>query len=363
MMGSTRLAVGLMSGTSMDGVDAALIETDGRRLVARHGASGVPTPPDLASALGEVIHDPARARSDPLDALVARLTDLNAEAVEALLRRLGVAPSAVAVVGYHGQTILHRPAERFTRQLGDGARLAARLGIDVVNDFRSADVAAGGQGAPLAPLYHAALVADLPRPVAILNIGGVANVTYIDGDMILAFDTGPGNAPIDDWMRRGAGEPFDRDGATAAAGVVVEDRVTAAMMNPFFRQPAPKSLDRNAFSAGLARGLSLADGAATLTAFTAASVAAARALLPKPPAAWYVGGGGRLNPVLMGALAERLSPAAVYPVDRLGWDGDALEAEAFAFLAVRSLDGLPLSLPGTTGAPGPLTGGVLHRHA
>ncbi len=276
--------------------------------------------------------------------------------------------SRSGLVGFHGHTILHRPAERRTWQIGDGALLAGLAQVDVVADFRSADVAAGGEGAPLAPLYHAALAAQRAKPVAILNLGGVANVTWIgprtnggddDGaDDILAFDTGPGNALIDDWVHRHTGGAADIDGALARAGAASAAYVAGFLAHPYFARKPPKSLDRDEFQGAIPEGLALADGAATLTEMTAASVAAATRHFPASPREWLVCGGGRHNPALMAALARNLG-VRVRPVEAAGWDGDALEAQAFAYLAVRSVMGLPLSLPATTGAPHPVPGGRL----
>jgi anhydro-N-acetylmuramic acid kinase len=364
MPGARRTAIGLMSGTSMDGVDVAVIETDGDTVFARGAASTTSYTDAVRDALLAVARDPARAEHEPLAELSAAVTDLNAAAVRRLLDEAGLAPEAIDVVGMHGQTILHRPERRFTRQLGDGARLAAALGIPCVNDFRSADVAAGGQGAPFAPLYHAALAKDLPRPLAVLNLGGVGNVTVIEArgpeGTITAFDTGPASAMIDDWVQRHTGARYDEDGRIAASGTVAQDRLAALLANPYFDAPPPKSLDRNDFPMAAVNGLSLADGAATLAAFTVASVAASRRHFAVAPGRWLVTGGGRHNGTLMAGLRQALG-VPVDPVEAVGWDGDALEAQAFAFLAVRSLDGLPLSLPTTTGVPRPMTGGVLHR--
>jgi anhydro-N-acetylmuramic acid kinase len=222
-------------------------------------------------------------------------------------------------------------------------------------------MAAGGEGAPLAPVFHRALAADLAKPVAMLNIGGVSNVTWIgEGDALIAFDTGPGNALIDDWAMRHTGEPVDRDGALAKSGRVDEAAVARFLTNPYFARPAPKSLDRDAFKRFSLDGMSAGDGAATLTAITAASVAAGIERLPEPPARWLVCGGGRHNPVLMAALRARLG-SSVEPVEAIGWDGDLIEAQAFAFMAVRALRTLPISFPGTTGVAQPTTGGVVHQ--
>ncbi len=234
------------------------------------------------------------------------------------------------------------------------------MGIDVVCDFRSADVAAGGEGAPLAPIYHAAMAEGLARPLMVLNWGGVGNVTYLGGGgEIIAFDTGPANALIDDFLIRRRGAAFDADGALAAGGRVDRRALETLMGDPFFARPAPKSLDRNHFSALAAcvDGLSDADGAATLSAFTVEATAAALKHVPQAPARWLVGGGGRRNPTLMRRLAERLA-VSVEPVEAIGFDGDAIEAQCFAYLALRSRRGAPLSFPTTTGVPKPMTGGA-----
>jgi len=282
----------------------------------------------------------------------ARLTERHAEAVRAL-------GAKADIVGFHGQTILHRPAERRTWQIGDGAALARAVGVPVAYDFRSADVAAGGEGAPFAPVFHAALAGPLEKPLAVLNIGGVANVTWIGADgALLACDTGPGNGPLDDWVRRHTGAAFDRDGALAAAGRADAAVLARLLAHPYFARPMPKSLDRLDFSAALAASglasLAAADGAATLAAFTAEAVA--RAPLPGRPLRVLVCGGGRKNPAIMAALRARLG-VPVDPVEQVGWDGDALEAQCFGFLAVRVRRGLPLSFPGATGVPRPLAGG------
>ncbi|MEO9191825.1 MAG: anhydro-N-acetylmuramic acid kinase [Acetobacteraceae bacterium] len=354
-----RLALGLISGTSMDGIDAALIETDGELVGARRGAITLPYPPALRTELLAIARDPARA-TEPLDDIEAAVTQANAVAARAVIQQAGLTADAVAVVGFHGQTVLHRPERRFTRQIGDGALLAWLLGIDVIAGFRLADVAAGGQGAPLAPLYHAALARDLAKPLAVLNLGGVANVTFLDGATVTAFDTGPASAMIDDWVRRHTGRPFDEDGRIAASGQVDQARLARLLAHPFFALRPPKSLDRNDFPLTAIEGLSLPDGAATLAAFTVASIAASRAHLPASPRRWLVTGGGRHNATLMTGLAAALA-APVEPVESVGWDGDALEAELFGFLAIRSLRGLPLSLPSTTGVPAPMPGGVIYR--
>ena len=346
--------IGLMSGTSADGVDAALLYTDGKT-IAKAGASlFVPYGNTLRTAILAAMRGHGH-----IDSVAHDLTEIHRQAVEQLIATGGVPREEVKLLGFHGQTILHRPADKLTLQIGDAAYLAERTGIPVVHDFRNADVQAGGQGAPLVPLYHAALAADLDKPVLVVNIGGVSNVTYLDGDTILAFDSGPGNALIDDWVRKHTDARCDEGGVLAASGVVDAVAVEKFLSDPFFAQAAPKSLDRNHFPT--ISNMSLADGAATLTAMTAAAIAEAVRILPKAPRQVLVCGGGRHNPTLMGMLKQYQLPAL--PVEAVGWNGDMLEAEAFAYLAARSVQGLPLSLPTTTGVPAPQTGGALFTPA
>ena len=350
-------AIGLMSGTSLDGVDAAWLETDGERIGRFGPALTLPYDATLRADLrGLLDRAPDLARDDPgVAEIAARLTARHAEAVRAI-------GQPADIVGFHGQTILHRPERRLTWQIGDAAALARATRLPVAWDFRSADVAAGGEGAPLAPVYHAALAAPLPKPVAVLNIGGVANVTWIGpDDTLLACDTGPGNGPLDDWAARHGNQDCDRDGTLSARGRVSGTVLRCLLAAPYFARAMPKSLDRLDFGTALTasgvEALSAADGAATLVAFTAEAVA--RTPLPQTPRRWLVCGGGRHNPTLMAALRERLG--AVAPVEAAGWDGDALEAQCFGLLAVRVLRGLPLSFPGTTGVPHALQGGRLAR--
>jgi len=352
-------AIGVISGTSMDGIDVALIESDGEARLEPGPGATFPYPEAIAERLRAVVVDPGEARK-PQAELERLVTDAHVAAVEAFLKRFAIARESVALVGLHGQTILHRPEERLTLQLCDGARAAALLKIGVVFDFRSADVAAGGEGAPLAPIYHAAMAAGLARPLMILNWGGVGNVTYLGPSReIVAFDTGPANALIDDFLLERRGRAYDEDGALAASGRVDHAALETMMRDPFFERPAPKSLDRNHFCALAAytAGLTDADGAATLAAFTVEATAAALRLVPEAPSRWLVGGGGRKNPMLMRRLADRLD-VSVEPVEAIGFDGDRIEAQCFAYLALRSRRGLPLSFPTTTGVPKPMTGGV-----
>ena len=353
-------ALGLMSGTSMDGIDVALLQTDGHKSVRPGPWMTVPYAPDLRARLAKLVKAPDAASPRALIDTSTAITAAHAEAVETFLRRRMIDRGRIDLVGFHGHTISHRPAEGITRQIGDGARLADILGLDVVDDFRSADVAAGGQGAPFAPLYHAALATELDQPLAVLNIGGVANATFIDGDTLVAFDTGPGNGLIDDFVSAQGAGAFDADGRLAAAGQVSETALSALLDHPYFELPAPKSLDRHSFTGDAVAGLPLEDGAATLTVFTAETIARAVEHLPAAPVRWLVTGGGRHNRFLMALLRARLA-VPVDPVEAVGWQGDALEAQAFGYLAVRCVRGLPLSLPSTTGVPLPVRGGVVHR--
>lgn len=351
-------ALGLMSGTSVDGVDVALIETDGERLDSFGPFLTVPYSDGVRRQIRS-----AFSADEPSDATMAAeqaVTEAHVEAVKRWSQDSGIALATLDVVGFHGQTITHRPERRFTWQIGDGAALARAIGVKVVSDLRSADVKAGGQGAPLVPVYHAALAHDLPKPLAVVNVGGVANVTWIGSDgTLLAFDTGPGNAPIDDWCVRRAGLRFDTDGALGASGKVDRARVERFGEHRYFAVKPPKSLDRGDFGDSWAEGLSVIDGAATLTRGTARAIALAARHFPAPVAQWVIAGGGARNPTLLGAIAEE-TRGGIVTADSLGWNGDAVEAQAFAFLAVRSLRGLPISFPGTTGAPRPLTGGKLN---
>jgi anhydro-N-acetylmuramic acid kinase len=365
------LAVGLMSGTSQDGVDVALVDTDGEGIAQLGPTACRPYTGEerallrRASAVAANLTERA-ARPEIVAEAERLINNAHAEAVETFLTANALAPVNVAAVGFHGQTLLHRPERGLTLQIGNGRALAARLGIPVVYDFRAADMAAGGQGAPLAPAFHRALVRQLHRdpPIAVLNLGGVANLTYVDGDELIACDTGPGNALLDDFLRLRTGDPLDTDGRKAAAGTVDALTVERLLAHPFFALPPPKSLDRNEFHSRVGAaldGCGVEDGAATLTALTAAAVARIVAHLPRPPATWIVAGGGARNPTLLRMLAERLAPARVETAHAVGWSIDSLEAQAFAFLAVRSLRGLPITFPGTTGAPRPMTGGVLAK--
>ena len=346
----------------MDGIDVALVETDGVDHVRAGPGATLPYPASLRGELGAVISDPAVAERDPLTALEEKVTDAFIEAVQVFASVNSIDLSTVDLIGMHGQTVCHRPEKRFTRQLGLGARMAAALGVDVVDGFRQADVESGGHGAPFAPLYHAALVSGQPQPLVVLNLGGVGNVTYVDGDTIIAFDTGPASALIDDFVATHFNVAFDEGGRIASRGTVDAASLSALMDNPYFSKTPPKSLDRQDFHAraGVVDTLSPEDAVATLTAFTVAATAAAVRHMPKRPLRWLVCGGGRRNRLMINGLSEQLG-VPVEPVEVLGWNGDTIEAELFGYLAVRSVKGLPLSLPTTTGVPYPMPGGRLHK--
>lgn len=357
-----RTAIGAISGTSMDGIDVALIETDGGTVVRTGPGRMVAYPEALRTELLAFLADPSRAEHDPLAALERGVTNAFTAAIAGFLADESISADRVDLIGLHGQTVYHRPERRFTRQLGMGQMMADTLGIDVVDGFRAADVQSGGQGAPFAPLYHAALAARLAGPLMVLNLGGVGNVTYIEGETIIAFDTGPASALIDDVVQRRFGLAFDDCGAIATRGTVDRSALDRLMDNPFFAAPAPKSLDRNDFHvrARVADTLADDDAVATLAAFTIAAAAAALAHVPNRPLRWLVTGGGRHNLHFMRGLRSKLG-VPVEPVEAVGWNGDLIEAQCFGYLAVRSTLGLPLSLPSTTGVPRPMPGGVLRR--
>ena len=366
-------AIGLMTGTVLDGmIDIAMIRTDGEDIHEFGPWTLAPYAQDVQALLARALADARDWRFEGAEpAIFARaeeaLTRAQSAAVLAFLAEHAIDARNVAAIGFHGQSVLHRaPREgRYgaTRQLGDGKLMASLTGIDVVNDFRSADVRAGGQGAPLCASYHAALLrrADVPPDTAVLNLGGVANITWRGADgALIAFDTGPANAPINDWVQHATGQRMDLGGQLARMGQVDEARLERLLAHFYLAAPYPKSLDRFDFPASMAEGLSLEDGAATLTAFTAGAVGRALDLLPQRPLRLVICGGGRKNPALVDAIATRAGVEPIMAEDQ-GWRGDAIEAECFALLAARALRGLPISFPTTTGVPAAMTGGVVCR--
>ncbi len=343
-----------MSGTSLDGVDAAIIQSDGYDFCKAGIGLTKPFPEKLKSDLRKLI---AREDADILQ-IERDLTIFHAEIVNELLEKASLTHKDIDLIGFHGQTIIHRPKDFITQQIGDGSLLAHLTKINVINDFRRRDMASGGQGAPLVPLYHRAIVADLAKPVVVVNIGGVSNVTYIDEKQILAFDTGPGCALIDDFIWANAKIPYDDQGKIARTGKVNQEILDKLLSHEFFKSLPPKSLDRNQFSSHL--DLSLADGLATLSAFTAKSIAMSAKFFAQEPLTWIVAGGGRHNSCLMELLSQEVS-GNVIKIDELGIDGDLIEAQAFAYLAIRSYLGLSLSLPSTTGVSSEVSGGAFYR--
>jgi anhydro-N-acetylmuramic acid kinase len=364
-------AIGLMSGTSMDGIDVAALKSDGDTIseigpgifVAYASAFRR----KLEGAL-EVAKSIRRREERPgnLAEIEREITEHHAAAVEAFLATAPAGWEKPEVIGFHGQTVLHRPQIGLTVQLGDGPMLASRTRLPVIYDMRANDMVLGGQGAPLVPAYHAALARSLPPalagryPIVFVNIGGISNITFVPatGDPI-AFDTGPGNTLIDQWVAAHGGVPFDADGAIAGEGHVVGTVVRRYLENPFFDRPGPKSLDRNDFTLDVASGLELADGARTLAAVTAKAILKAVEHLPERPKLWILCGGGRKNPHIVADMKAGAGDAEVVLAEDAGLRGDFTEAEAWAFLAVRSRRGLPLTWPTTTGTMHPALGGVL----
>lgn len=348
-------AIGLMSGTSLDGVDAALLLTDGVRVLDYGPSLTIPYPSNLKRQLLDLHHI-----VDYLS-LERDVTEIHVQAVHKLLEKSKMEAHKVHVVGFHGQTLYHDPAQGMTWQIGNPALLAEKTEISVVSDFRRRDIAAGGQGAPLVPIFHQAILSNIPKPVAIVNIGGIANVTWVgNDDELVAFDVGPGNALLDDWVRQHHQGDYDPSGKHAALGKIHSGVCDDYLSHSFFASPPPKSLDRASFCLDPVKNLSFEDGAATLSMVTAKGIVHASQFFPDAVWSWYVAGGGRHNMTLMLYLKELLG-GAVQAIETLGQDGDALEAQAFAFLAVRSLYKLPITLPSTTGAIRAVTGGAFYH--
>jgi len=350
-------AIGLMSGTSLDGIDVALIYSDGKTIENPNYFLSKSYSDSLRAKIRKLIESKDRYFAKEVE---REVTIAHAHAVNEFLERYNLQASDIDLIGFHGQTIDHKPDESMTWQIGDGKLLAELAEINVVNDFRSNDVREGGQGAPLVPVYHVAIMKNLPKPVAILNIGGVANVTYIDGDDLIAFDTGTGNAMLDDLVLAANGESCDFDGKFSEKGVVDKAILAELMNNEYFAKMPPKSIDRNDFvdSASVLQDIYFENAAATLIAFMAEAVARAQEFFPQKPKAWYVSGGGRHNPTMMKELSTRLGKK-IHKIEELGENGDAIEAEAFAFLAIRSFYKMPITFSSTTGIKkSSATGGV-----
>lgn len=351
----SQIAIGLMSGTSCDGVDAALLDTDGLEKISFVDGITLPYEEELRSRLLDA------SQLDVPTSELMRVEHLVTEAHVAATRQLLEAnaefKSQVSVVGFHGHTVRHMPTEGMTLQIGNPWRLAKEFSVPVVTDFRRCDMVCGGQGAPLVSMFHKALFTQGDFPTLVLNLGGVANVTWLgENKQIIAGDTGPGCGLIDEWAQAVADQPHDRDGHLASAGTVDQETVEEALSAEFFSMPLPKSADRFDFDHVDVSGLSAEDGAATLCAVTVEAVYRAVTQLPSMPKTIYVTGGGVHHPVIMKMLEQKF--AEVHTVREMGLNPDTLEAECFAWLAVRHQQGLPLTIPETTGCEAPVAGGV-----
>lgn len=348
-------ALGLMSGTSLDGIDLGVIETDGKAIEKLGPFSTFPYSPHQQQYLRGLINGTEDWEFGEI--AVAQWH------IDAIKKFFGAHPElrhTIDVIGFHGQTVYHNPQGRITRAVGNAAQIAVTFGIDVVADFRSHDLAQGGWGAPLVPLFHQALAAQFSHPLMFLNLGGIANLTYVDREHLLAFDVGPCNALLNDWIAQHTQDDCDRDGQYSQKGMIHNSIIRQYMSHTFFMLEPPKALDRKDFDCAPLEGLSCEDGAATLVGLTTECVHNAMRFLPHSPQALVLCGGGRRNPVLVSSL-RGLFPETYSIDDFMQVDGDAIEAFAFGYLAVRSLQGLPLSYPTTTGCSQPVTGGALYR--
>lgn len=381
-------SIGLMSGTSMDGVDAAIVQTDGEKILS-YGANHFKAYPGwLKLKMRKLIADVQSERPEAggkrqedmesktlntyLNEVEKDITKFHVEVVEELLINADLRPREVDVIGFHGHTVDHRPQDKFTWQIGDGKFLAEKTKINVVGNFRENDIKMGGQGAPLLPLYHKAIVPKDKYPAAVVNIGGVSNITYIDEQNLIAFDTGPGNALIDDIIFENTGRHFDEEGKVAQAGKLNEELLQFLLGNLYFERKPPKSLDRNQFASqvkslleGKFANMPFANKVTTLSEFTVQAIAKAIDHLPSDPKNWFVCGGGVHNKFMMDRLKEVLygKVKKISAVNK-NLNADFIEAQGFAFLAVRSVMGLPLTYSTTTGVvsnSGHATGGVLFR--
>lgn len=370
-------AIGMMSGTSMDGIDLALIKSDGEGVVQRGPTLEIPYSALTKSNIEQALLDAnaLTSRNERIGILAQvekELIDLHVDSIEQFLTHHSLDRNDIDLIGFHGQTVLHRPDEKLTVQLGNGEDLAKQTGVSVVYDMRANDMVHGGQGAPLAPIYHKALACSLPdelkakAPIAFVNIGGISNITYIGRDnKLVAFDTGPGNALIDQWVQANSNQSIDTDGELANRGRVITMITKQYLAESFFQKTLPKSLDRLDFQPlqNLVEKdfISLEDGARTLCYVTAAAIVKSIDLLPEPPKLWIICGGGRKHPSIMEDLKTLVSyqRGEVISAEEAGYNGDSMEAEAWAYLAIRSVKNLPLTFPMTTGCEEPVSGGVM----
>ena len=366
-------AIGLNSGAALDGVSAALLRTNGEDVIEVGSSRFFPYDRDMKIALRRAEKAALEHRDGAADIGKASkdVTDFHVVAVDEFLNAAGLKRTAIDIVGFHGHTIFHRPKRTpesagRTWQIGDGRVLAEETKIDVVNGFRDADISAGGEGGPIASIYFAALAKSLEPDgaVGVIDLGRISSVTYVpktDSPLdILAFDAGPGAALIDEWVALKTGEPMDFDGELARSGKVHSDILRMMLLNPYVRRKPPKALEKSDFKIEAVLNLSVADGAATLTALTAACIRASLPHLPAAPNDWIIVGGARRNLALTDAIGMALD-ADIHTAESLGWRGDDLDAQAVAYLAVRSLRKLPLTYPRTTRTPRPTLGGTYHR--
>jgi anhydro-N-acetylmuramic acid kinase len=361
-------AIGLMSGTSMDGIDVAMIDTDGHNQIIFGSACEFTYSDEMKRRLSLCLlqaqsFENRNTRTDLVRHVENELTQLHAYAVSKFISDNAIDPKSIDVIGFHGQTLVHRPDLGLTIQIGDGQMLADMCQIPVIYDLRANDMLHGGQGAPLIPVYHTVLAAQVSSqdPLAFVNIGGISNVTFVSKDTDpVAFDVGPGNALIDQWVQKKANMAYDEDGRIGMQGSVDEDRLAQYLNHSFFVQKPPKSLDRHDFSPDTVTGLSLRDGAATLAALTARAIVQSQQFAPIPPKKWIICGGGRKNKAILSALKQTLDSPVVVS-EEIGLDGSAMEAQGWAYLSVRSLQNLPITFPSTTGVTHPVSGGVLKR--
>jgi anhydro-N-acetylmuramic acid kinase len=366
-----RWYIGLMTGTVLDGnVDVAFLRTDGKIIEEFGYYNLMPYDEKVKDLIIKAI-DEAQIwnfngpEPEIFSKTEAALTNSQTVAVQRCIKLSGIDENEIEAVGFHGQTVLHRAPNKSskgkTRQLGDGQTMANKLGIPVVYDFRTNDMKEGGQGAPLCPIYHAALLKKIGETsnTAILNLGGLGNLSFSSEECgLIAFDTGPANAPLNDWIKLSNIGEMDVNGEIAAKGKVNESKLSEVLADPYFEISFPKSLDRFSFSHRIAEGMSIEDGAATLTALAAAAVAKGVDLLPVRPKQLIVSGGGRKNLTMMQEISIRAN-IKVEAADKYNWRGDAIEAECFAFLAARTLANLPISYPKTTGVAEPMVGGII----
>lgn len=356
-------AIGLRSDTAITGVEAALIQTDGVDIFDFAGAISNPYSAELRSEIVSVLGEKGQLDTIRLKQVEEKVTQHHIEAVQMLLDKTKKEPSHIDVIGFPGHTVLHRPSQKLSIQIGNAQEMLQAFHVPVVNRFYQTDLASNGQGSPLFPSFYDAMTRALEKPLAVLTIGGLSSLTYIglNGELI-AFDVGPGNLLIDEWMQRRLGAEMDFDGLWAAKGNVDERLLCKLMNHPYLKKKPPKSLDRDEFNTLMndVEGSSVADGAATLTAFTCEALRqAVLDFLPEMPVLFIISGGGAKNPSIIKHLKQRLN-GRVMTADELGWNPTALEAQGFAFLAVRSLFGLPFTFPSTTGVEAPLPGGTLH---